>query len=389
MIAHINRGTDGQGFGPLDLAAYLRGQGWDQVRRLDDRGAIWMLRLPEGDAEILLPLDYSLPDFQTRLTEALHTLAAVEGRSVEAVVRDLGVTNVDLVWVRLIGESSDSGSVPIDQGVRLFAETREIFLAAACAAVAPRPIYHTRRPAQATEYLERVRLGPTAPGSYTLTVRCPVSPRLTAPPDQAHFLHLVPPVEEPYERQVTTTLLRSLAALRSAAQEAASKGDWQPFNDAVPQGVSANLCDAVAELVGESPRQAVEVSIRWSVVRPPAVELPKQVRITGDSVPVIREAARIFRETSPREETEVEGLVVKLERGLDAEAGTVTIDGLVDAALRKVRVQLAGNDYRLAIRAHEDWLRVRCHGTLVKENRAYWLRRNAYGLELVRDPELV
>jgi hypothetical protein len=92
--------------------------------------------------------------------------------------------------------------------VAFFAHARELMMAAACAAIEPRGVFATRWPAQATQYLDHARFEQTDHGSYVLTVVSPVPPRLTARMQEEEANE----VEEPYERRVTTTLMRAHAA---------------------------------------------------------------------------------------------------------------------------------------------------------------------------------
>jgi hypothetical protein len=148
----------------------------------------------------------------------------------------------------------------------------------------------------------------------------------------------------------------------------------QPFLDAASVGVSANLCDAIAGLVLDSGAESLAIRLKWSPARVPPPDIPTRVLFARDTVRVVKEASRIFRETTPRDEFELLGMVVALQRDEGAASGTATIAALVDGALRKVRVALGADAYALAIRAHQEECRVRCLGRLVKEGRSLTLR---------------
>jgi hypothetical protein len=354
---------------PLDVAAYLRSTGWKPVERIGDKGAVWTRAAePRQDLEILLPLRHELRDFTARMGDVLATLAAAEDRSQLDILRDITCASADLVRLELQGPAVVDHTLPLPEGAIAFAKAYDLMLAAACAAVEPRSVYATRKPAQAIEYVGRLRLGQTEPGSYVVSILSPVAPSL----DQAGGAGADLP--DPFERRVTTTLARATAAARSAAEIAASTGELQPFVDATPLGVSANLCDAIAGLVTDSGAESLAVRLRWSPTRAAPPETPTRVLFTRDTVHVVREASRIFRETSPREEFELQGMVVALQRDEGAASGVVTIAALVDGALRKVRVALAAEAYALAIRAHQEECRLRCLGKLVKEGRSLVLR---------------
>jgi hypothetical protein len=359
---------------PLDVAAYLRSTAWRPVDRIGDKGTVWTRAAPSGEElEILLPLRADLRDFTARMADVLTTLGAAEDRSQLDILRDITCSSADVVRLELHGSAVVDQSLPLPQGVLAFARAHELMLAAACAAVEPRAVYATRKPAQAVDYVSRLRLGQTEPGSYVVSILSPVAPSL----DQAGG----GPVEEPFERRVTTTLARATSAALHAAEVAGSTGELQPFLDATRLGVSANLCDALAGLVLETGAESLAVRLRWSPSRPPPAEVPSRVLFARDTAGVVREASRIFRETTPREEFELHGMVVALQRDEGAGSGTVTIAALVDGALRKVRVALGPEAYGAAIRAHQEEQRVRCLGRLIKEGRSLVLV-DAHALEV-------
>jgi hypothetical protein len=99
-----------------------------------------------------------------------------------------------------------------------------------------------------------------------------------------------------------------------------------------------------------------------------------RVTLTRDTVPVMREASRVFKRVAPQEEVSLRGFITELHRDAPREEGTVLIAGIVENMLRKVRVTLSPTDYNRAISAHRDMIPVRCEGDLVREGRGYRLR---------------
>jgi hypothetical protein len=303
--------------------------------------------------------------------ELLRTLANVERRSQLEVLQDFLTTTADLIRVRAPGRDADNGTLPLEQAVTFIERSRDMMLAAACAALDKRPYYATRKATQAMDYLSRVRLGQTERGSYVLTILSPVAPELK--PAQGELPLPTEPLE-PYARQVTRTLIEALTALDEAARQAAMHGDMGPFHAAVSRGVSANLCDAVVGLSAASPNEGLDVQVSWSRSRPVEVKVPARVLLGSDSIPIIEEASRWFRETAPFEDFEVEGFVIRLDRGPTATEGDVTVTGIVDGQMRKIVVRFGAETYIEAVRAHKDRRTVKCVGDLVKEGRGYRLQ---------------
>lgn len=355
---------------PLELATYLRAKGWRQEADLYGKGSLWVWRSPEGrDFDVALPAKRELGDYPLRISELVQTLAEAEGRSQLDVLRDVETAAADVIRVRASSREADAGSLPLERGVAFIERCRDLMLAAACTTLDKRACFARRKPQQAMDYLTNVRIGQTERGSFVLTMLSPVPPALT-PPDGALGLAESP---EPYERQVVRILMDSLAALGEAAREAAAYGGMQPFQEAVGRGVSANLCEAVIGLSAVNAEEGLDVNVSWSPSRPVGSGALARIQLGGDSIPIIREAARQFRETAPVEDLVIEGVVTRLDRGADATEGDVTIVANVEEHLRRVAVRLSGDTYSQAVKAHDNRQTVKCTGDLVKEGRGYRL----------------
>ena len=355
---------------PLEVAAYLRAMGWCQEADFEDKGSLWLKTNAAGEEfDVTLPLRPDLADYTLRMGEFLRTLALAEDRSELEVLRDVMTTTADLVRVRAPSYLGEDGTLPLDQAVSFVERSRDMMLSAACAALQKRAFFATRKPQQAMDYLREVRMGQTERGSYVLTILSPVAPELKAA--QAELLPTEP--TEPYERQVTRTLVAALGALNEAARRAASNGDMAPFTNAVSRGVSANLCDAVVGLAEVSPSEALNIQVSWARTRPVDNNAPARVLLGSDSIPIIEEAARHFRDTAPVDDFEVEGFVTRLDRGPDAKEGDVTVAGIVEGHMRRIVMRLGPNNYSDAVRAHDGRLKVKCTGELTKAGRGYCL----------------
>ncbi len=352
---------------PREVAAYLRSRHWKQFERLGNRGEVWTLALESGEAfEVLLPLDRALGDYTRRMADILLALEKIEERSQLEIFKDVTESTLDIVRIRLISAAFEDGSVPLETGVRLVEQTHNLVLSAACATVKPQPVYQTRKASQAAEYMKKVRLGQTELGSFVLTIQSLVPPKLAAPV-------LFSELDEPFERQVILKLATALRATRQAADRASTSADLQPFHDAVPNGVSANLCDAIAGLFSGSNAQTLGVSFSWAPVRALTEAVTSHIEFTSDVIPVIEEAARIFRDTAPVEDFVLFGPVVRLESENMFE-GRVTVAGMDDGIVRKVRIDLDKDDYRLAYEAHGARQPIQCEGELVKDGTTYILQ---------------
>jgi hypothetical protein len=351
---------------PLELVAYLRGRGWTLADR-HERYSLWTTSNAESDEfEVLIPSSDRLRDYALRVSSALSVLESVEQRSQIAIAKDLNQTAADVVRFRLAADETEGGELPVDYGLRLLQGARDAMLAAACAAVEPRPVYHTRKPASATAYLSRLQLGQTEVGSYVVALLSKVPPALRA--SDAGQLFEVP--EEPFSRQVTLTLSGALHAAKDVATSVQISGELEPLRAAVDAGVSANLCTALASVGDELDIDGLDVSLSWAPSRPVRDAPQPTVRFSPDDLTILDEAARWLKDLGNVEDYSLYGTVVALESE-DAEEGKVVVAGLVDDKPRRVHIELAPPWYGAAIQAHAEHRLVRAVGDVAKQGRRW------------------
>lgn len=180
------------------------------------------------------------------------------------------------------------------------------------------------------------------------------------------------------------TLARGLEAAHSAAEESLRDPQLKKFEEAVPDGVSANLCEAIAQIGQSGENSGVEVDLRWALARPAQDETYQKVYFSAADIPIIEEAGRRLRSTVSPEE-QLKGYVTRLSREKRlGDEGTVTIRGLVDDRLRRVTVELDASNYQRAVRAHEEDQPVVCFGRLERRGKSTFLR-DPRNLQIVAD----
>lgn len=363
---------------PQGVTAWLRARGWHLRETVPDRFFRVQKTIDGTEWEVEVPFSSSLRDYARRMAELLDVVEDAEGIDQPALTRAMSQALTDVVRVRVDSEMTRGGRIPIDQGAALYGHTRDLLLAAACATVEPREAYRSRKPTRAMDYLGGLRYGPPEVGSYVVTVESPVPPELQPP-----LLDPPPTQDLPFERRVVLTLGHALRAARHAASAAAVTSDITPFVDAVPLGLTANLCDAVAGLLEPFDAARLDIGIGFASSRPARVD-PVRVTFDAESAPVLREAARIFKEREPLSDFSVEGVVVKLDSTEPEAGGTAVIFCAVEGQSRKVKVSLDARDYALAIKAHGESHAVSIEGELIRERSGHTLR-GARNLRLIDD----
>ena len=65
---------------------------------------------------------------------------------------------------------------------------------------------------------------------------------------------------------------------------------------------------------------------------------------------------------------------MKLERSEGQNEGTVVVNGYIGQTRHRVKISLEGDNYRIAIRAHEAREPIIASGQMVREKQTWWLR---------------
>lgn len=364
----------------VDLKAYLDGAGWRRVSQLAEKAAVYEKADDAGRGwEILAPLRDDVADYAARMADAVATLARVEDRDEQAVFADLTVAGSDVVRLRA-PHADEEGTIALIDGVVLHQEAENLMLAAACAAREPRRSYHARKIAEARDYLDTVRLGQTERGSYVVTIHSPVAPVLRKAAQDAPRLDIE---DEPFPRAVTLKLADALQSARDAVGRAIDAGDFGAFEEVVPRGVNANLCEALAKLAQHG--SGLDVSIAWARVRPTAGP-ERHYHFSVETARVLKEAAVEFRKREPKLDETVEGFVIHLDRPPEAFDGHAALRVLLDGTPRRVRVAFEPDEYTMVLKAHGERVPVSLDGDIYQSGQR-WELRNPRNLRLLREPD--
>ena len=337
---------------PLALSAYAQVAGWSKSEEYGDHPDVYSgPRLPE----IIIPRTQWLGDYAQVVTRLIEIFAQVAEVDEAALYSDLIVADRDVPRVR-VNDGDVNGTIDLEQGANLVSGSRDMLLAAACSLHEPKAVYRAGANKEANEYLRRVRLGQTEHGSFVVTLVSPVIP----PPVQQPLFPDMENDEGPPERQVTRRLAQALLVTHSATARTMG-GDTEAFTRAVPEGTSANLCEALVGMIG--PFHTLDVSTSWAGTRP--VRGSRDVvRFSKDYSLILREAARLFRHREPKLDVSLFGSVQRLKRDDSETDGTVTLRAYIDGKTQSVTAVLSESDYNRAIAAHRDKAPVIVEGDL-------------------------
>lgn len=326
---------------PAALAAYARASGW---RRLEPYRVYSDVYTGRDLPEIIIPRNADLGDYASVVSTLIEIFAQVADQDETTIYRELVTADRDVVRVRSL-DRDHSGSLPVGVGADLVCSARDLVLAAACSLDNPRAFYRPGANREANDYLQGVRLGQTDHGSFVVTLLSPV----VAPPIQLSLDLDSDMQSDPIERRATRRLVEALAAARRATDDT-NGGNRKAFSATVRQGVSANLCDALATLSERLLK--LDVSVAWARTHP-GNEPRYVVRFAFHDAPILREASRAFRSREPRPGVTLVGLVQRLSRSEGDTDGTVTLRTSIDGKNQSVVAVLSQSDYLRAIQAHK------------------------------------
>ena len=349
---------------PWGVRAYLDSQGW--MRQSDRRGraAVYAREHAGRNWEVLVPLRDTAVDYAESMARCLAVLSTVEERSQLSVFGDLSAGSADVIGMR-----STNGATRHALSLRLAADLYEnaysLLASAARAAERPQPTYRGRVSASVREYLDQVVPMESHSEGYALILHSPVGPAVGA--WQAPETDDV----QPFSRLVTSTLAGALESATDMISEAVAGDAPDIFDTTVRAGVSANLCESVANLARSG--QGVEISLSWAPSRP-ARSQNSQWRFTEHSAEVLQEIAASVRRYGPSLDEHIVGPVVTLERKPDQHEGQASIMAFRDGRHVRLDVTFGATAYELVVRAFKDHTPIGLDGDIYRTGSRYEVR---------------
>jgi hypothetical protein len=345
---------------PADVVSYLLRSGWHETGTFG-RAAVWTRTAADDEFEVLVPNSSQLRDYPVRIAELIETVAQVEQRGEDEVLRDLQSSTLDVQHIRTQPEGP-SGTIPIREGLKAIGGVHDLLLAAATSTPsdARATVLPSQKPSYAWDFLNGVRLGPTTRGSYILRVETPIEP-----------------AEDPEalasSRKVLLHMRNAVQDAYSAAWQSAREHSLDVFTGFVSSGVSANLCEALADIGGQQ-RSPFEIQFSWAPKVPVTDDGPASVDFDSNVIGQIKRAGKYLRELPIAESATIIGRVIELHQDSPQRLGRVLLQGKLTTGKteetdQKVLVQLPARIYQLAVEAHRTSRRITVTGQMKKSGR--------------------
>ena len=325
---------------PAALSAYARAAGWTRTDSYGDSSDVYA---SDGLPEIIVPRTQQLGDYANVVSQLIDIFADVADTDELSLYRDLVTADRDVI--RVGPAEAGDGAVSANDRINLVGSARNMVLAAACSLHDPRSVYSAAAGKEAMNFVRKLRMGQSEQECFVVTLLTPV----VSPPIQQSFIQDSEHNEDPIERKMTRRLVSALRAARNATEQTMG-GKVDAFLQAVDNGVSANLCEALVKLI--EPFEALDVSLTWARTRP--MNTPREVVHFGKGdAPILRAAARLFRDRGPKPDVLLFGYIQRLKGRHEETYGTITLRAYVDGQIQSVVAALTQSDYERAIEAHQ------------------------------------
>ena len=358
----------------VSLRSYLDSTGWHIEGPWGQRPATIYSKEHGGrDWEILLPTRDTVADYAEAMAETVAVLATVEGRSQLDVFFDLKGTGADVIRMRSANGMAKE-PLSLRQSAALLNDAIGMVASAARAVEKPQATYRGPLSSDVAEYLDSVRPLRGHYQGYELTLHSPVPAGFETQGDMGDHFYA------PFSRRATLKLADALTHSSEAISGAVNDDPLEQFRQAVSHGVSANLCDAVANLAKKG--EGIEIDLFWAPVRP-ATTRDHRFQFSEHSADILTEAARSFRRNEPVLDESVIAQVVALAREPQDFDGRATILYVQDGHPIRMHVNFEEASYTTVIRAFENRNPISLDGDIYRVGGSYELR-NPRNLSLVQ-----
>ena len=330
------------------------------------RITVWSAVYDERRHQILAPLMESSDTYAVRISEAVSTLAEVEGRSQLDIYYGAMAAGADVIRLRTLN-GAGSGRRSLSESVDLLRNAREMVRASARAADRPgQAVYRGGSSAAVSEYMNGVHPLPGYEAGGDLVLHSRV------PPDYGDQTDMGDTFRQPFARSAALALNLGLGEADSIVREVHGGVGISLFKQAAQRGVSANMCEAVAALAKR--QHGIGISLSWASVRPSAAS-DRDFSFSESDAEVLDDGAKLLRRSNPFLDAQVTGEIVRLDRDSEEEFdGRAVVLYQLDRRPVALHVQFTPADHDEVVRAFRDGIEVNLAGDIHLEGRRYLLK---------------
>lgn len=348
----------------VSLRAYLNSREWTDAGVWGERPITIFAREHDGRTwEILVPHRDTIAGYAENMAEAVAVLAEVEERSQLDVFYDLSATSCDVVRLHSLNGVAKE-PLSLRRSTDLLQGSYSMLGYVARSVDSPSAAYRGGPNAEVAEYLDNVRPIPGYAEGYSLTLHSSVPVGIGTQKDLWGNEQL------PFARRVTNRLAEALGYAENAVPETIRTATLDPFIDAKNYGVSANLCDSVADLAKKG--NGIEINLIWAGVRPTNIQTARFL-FSKTSAEFLDEAAKFLRINEPSYNEQITAQVVRLERKPDEFDGRADILTSRDGQLTRIKVEFHESYYDMVVEAFQHHRLISLTGDIHKIGNRYEL----------------
>ena len=350
----------------IDMEKYLHDLGWVEIQTKREWVKIFQLEDKEDFFQVELPVSRDLRDYRVAMYRCVECIAQSTKKSIEQVILELLNPLSDIIRLRIKDPELETGSIYVEDTIRLYDNAKKLLMAAALDVVRPQ-LYHIGRPEQnIVDFVNSCRFGQTEIGSYVISIVCPISIISRNNVVQLSLFSEKQDCAYSLTRKVVNKLIESIRV----ARETINNGAFEEYilqNAESEKCISANFLDALSEISIYRSGCELDISAKYA----PTIQnntLPDaSVRISHDYYTPINTVVRKIK-SSQLSENAYFGRI----KGLDAppdptnrNSGKITLV-FIDEYDKKATasVTLPIEDYNAAIEAHREGKMVKVVGTL-------------------------
>lgn len=359
-----------KGITSASIEKYLLFTGWirDDTFR---NPRMWVFK-NKLDPELIIavPASEKATDFYPRVYSLIQTLSAINEKSEQEIIDSLKSAYTDRLQFRIITKESKGGKIPLDYAARCIEGLKDLVLYAACAEENAKPVC-ARTYNSAKRALERFQFGQTQIGSFIINIDVQVADEEN---EQLYLAEATIPPEEPPEHKIIKRIGTAITQIDNVANRQVEVGDL--IEDAYIDGITANMCDALAKLNPEKSEDVmIETSVYYAEALTQTVEPPKICTLDNAHFLFIDEISKRYKDCTLIEDVTLEGTIKMLSKSTsndgDEEENTVRLLTKIDGQMRSITLHLSPENHMLACNAYRDDNEVNVSGTIDKSGK-YW-----------------
>lgn len=357
---------------PRLIIRYLQHMGWKVEDYRSKLKRVSYNDSAGGEAVEIFFGDHASPEGKKRdVFFALNTISDFYDKTLELVSSDIRSLTFDLITSKIPNEYVLNDSIQL-RVASLYINEMKSFLASSATTELTGERSFKRTKKEAIDYAEKCRFGHTFRGSFGFMIESPVV--LNDAPT-------IPTISEkalPLGRRVVERIARGLSAYSSAVEEQNPSVIAQQ-----PEGFSANMCDAMADIVEQTDVSKILLGIKLSPEWRMSENVPTALAFSVEAkhIELLREAAKVMRVSETPRPVTVFGRIKRLETDGNP------ADILEDPASREieinwvneentivhVKVMLTPQKYLEAVEAHKQGNAVSASGMLARVGRSWRL----------------